>query len=249
MNLIGYAMLKFNWRFVLVWFSLISLSQAAPPVPTSQIRVITSEFPPYSFSAGDQAEGVAVEWVESLLDEMSLNIKIEVYPWARAYEVAQREPNTLLFLVARTPEREALFHWVGQLMLFDVKVFRRTERSEINIRTLSDMKSFKVGSLIKDVKGAYLQHNGVQTIEYASEDSGIRMLNKGYIDLMPAELNSFRYRVGKLGYQQEDFEIAYELSEISKPLYLAFSLGTPETIVAEFQAALKKLPLDQILMR
>ncbi|SJZ94385.1 amino acid ABC transporter substrate-binding protein, PAAT family (TC 3.A.1.3.-) [Oceanospirillum multiglobuliferum] len=237
---------KFMFVFCLLfgcWSSSVMAEddfQAVTP-----IRIVTSEFPPYSFSAGDQAEGIAVALVENMLEQMGLNIKIEVYPWARAYDVALREPNTLLFVVARTPEREPLFKWVGRLILFDVKVFRLKSAEDIHIKQLEELHNYKVGSLIKDVKGAYLKSKGIKPIEYASEDSGIHMLKRGYIDLMPAELNSFRYRVSKLGYQQDDFEVAYELSEISNPLYLAFSKGTPDELVVRFREALSKLPLDQ----
>ncbi len=211
----------------------------------SELRVVTSEFPPYSYSAGNSAEGIAVDKVQHILDSAGLESKIEVYPWARTYEIALREPNVLIFLIARTPEREDSFHWIGPLIDFDVKLFRLAKRSDIALSNLDQLEFFKVGSLNRDVKGAYLKEQGIDTIGYATEESGVHMLKRGYIDLMPAETNSFNYRVQRLGYSSDDFSVAWELDAISKPLYLALSKGSSPVFVERVQRAFERLRTEE----
>lgn len=207
----------------------------------NKLRVVTSEFPPYSYSAGVAAEGLAVDQVRLLLEDAGLDSRIEAYPWARAYEVALREPNVLIFLIARTPEREAEFHWIGSLIDFDVKLFRLKDRDDIQLTDLRQLADYKTGSLIRDVKGEYLHKQGVRTISYATEESGVHMLKRGYIDLMPAEINSFEYRVQRLGYSRDDFSVAWELEAISKPLYLALSKGSSPAVVEQVQRAFARM--------
>ena len=230
---------KFSDRFffllTLIFFGTHYATAASP------LRVVTSEFPPYSYSAGGSAEGIAVEKVRSLLDGAGLDSQIDVYPWARAYEVSMREPNVLIFLIARTPEREASFHWIGSLIDFDVKLFRLSERHDIQINSLQQLNGFKTGSLNRDVKGEYLQQQGIKTINYATEESGVHMLKRGYIDLMPAEVNSFNYRVQRLGYSHQDFSVAWELSAISKPLYLAMSQDSSPELIKKVRRAFERL--------
>lgn len=202
------------------------------------LRVVSSEFPPYSYSAGKHAEGIAVDKVRHLLDSAGFAPTVEVYPWARAYEVALREPNVLIFLIARTPEREEQFHWLGTLIDFDVKLFRLKDRSDIDLGSLQDLAPYKTGSLNRDVKGQYLMEQGAKTISYATEESGVHMLKRGYIDLMPAEINSFHYRVQRLGYSPDDFAQAWTLDAISKPLYLAASRNTSPELIERIQQAM-----------
>lgn len=206
---------------------------------------MTSEVPPNSYSAGSNAEGLAVDKVHHLLDSAGLEPVIEVYPWARAYEIALREPNVLIFLIARTPEREASFHWIGSLMGFDVKLFRLAARQDIRLDSLHDLQNYQTGSLNRDVKGAYLKEQGIETIGYATEESGVHMLKRGYIDLMPAEINSFHYRVRRLGYSTEDFSVAWELDAISKPLYLALSKDSSPELIERVQRAFDRLGADE----
>ena len=40
--------------------------------------------------------------------------QIRLYPWARAYDMALKEPNVLIFLIARTSARETQFKWAGR---------------------------------------------------------------------------------------------------------------------------------------
>lgn len=216
---------------------LKSTEPAALALTFPSLRVVTSEFPPYSYSAGNSAEGIAVEKVRLLLDRAGLDAKIDVYPWARAYDVSLREPNVLIFLIARTPEREASFHWIGSLIDFDVKLFRLSARDDIQMTDLQHLNKFKTGSLNRDVKGQYLKQQGIETIAYATEESGIHMLKRGYIDLMPAEVNSFSYRVQRLGYSPDDFSVAWELEAISNPLYLALSKNSSPELIRQLRQA------------
>jgi polar amino acid transport system substrate-binding protein len=45
---------------------------------------------------------------------------MEVYPWVRAYKMAQTTPNVMLFSILLNPQRENLFKWVGALHPFQV---------------------------------------------------------------------------------------------------------------------------------
>ena len=48
---------------------------------------------------------------------------ILVLPWARGYAMVQKEPNHMLFAMARTPERENQFKWVGPIYYADYELF------------------------------------------------------------------------------------------------------------------------------
>src|SRR4051812_45430465 len=54
--------------------------------------------------------GPVVDVVEASLKHARVDaITVDAYPWARAYLLALREPNTVIFPIARTPERETQF--------------------------------------------------------------------------------------------------------------------------------------------
>lgn len=148
---------------------------------------------------------------------------IEIYPWARAYRAAKATPGALLYPVARTPERENDFIWLGELVDYDVRLWRLVNRAEIAPLTLGDVAGLIVGGLPDDVKTGYLQARGVPVALQSDEETLLTMLIAGRIDLMPADRVSFLARLQRQALPAGDFVPALALTEISRPLYLAIT--------------------------
>lgn len=214
-----------------------SRAEESPP-----LRLVTSEYAPYSYSDGGEAKGIAVERARKLLMQAGRSTTIEVYPWARAYETATRTPNTLLFPLARVPERESLFKWVGEAAPFDVFLFRAAYRSDIAPTTLEDAGTYRIGALLKDVKGVYLASKGIPHETIADEELGLRMLLHGRLDLLPSDSRALYHRLEKMGIPKDSVVPVLPLTEISRPLYFAFNKDTPDALVEEFRKALNALP-------
>ncbi|MCB1974474.1 MAG: hypothetical protein KDE65_08450, partial [Burkholderiaceae bacterium] len=82
--------------FWIFWVATAA-SQAQP------IRAVT-ETTPYTYIEGDKVVGTATEVVELTLQRAGLkDYSVHLYPWARAYDMALKEPGVLIFLIARTP--------------------------------------------------------------------------------------------------------------------------------------------------
>ncbi|WP_419798604.1 MAG: substrate-binding periplasmic protein [Terasakiella sp.] len=206
----------------------------------SKVKVVTSFYEPYSFAEEGAAQGIAVNQVRKILAQLHFFPSISVYPWARAYNIALNIPNTLIFSMARTPEREEKFHWIGPVVGFDVHIFKHKERKDIQVHNLAQLRNYQIGALRKDVKGQYLKKHKIAVTELTSEENGIKLLLNNRLDLMPADITATKYRLEKMGFSPDILEPVYHLSEISRPLYVAFSLNTPMETVNAFRNAYKK---------
>jgi len=220
-------------------------AQALKPIDFSAVKIVTSEYPPYSFSEGDEVKGVAVDRARKVLAKLKLDKPITIFPWARAYETARTAPNTLIFSMARSKEREKAFKWVGTIVDFNVKVFKLKERDDIDVKNFSDLANYSIGALNRDIKGNYLRSQGLNPEIYASEETGIRMLFRGRIDLMPIDTASFNYRMENLNLPIDAVEEVLTLSDISDPLYMAFNRQTPDAVVNAFREALDAVREEQ----
>ncbi|WP_417789386.1 substrate-binding periplasmic protein [Terasakiella pusilla] len=206
----------------------------------SRVQVITSFYAPYSYSEDGNTQGLAVNQVRRLLAELNYFPTIKIYPWARAYTTALNASNTALFSIARTPEREEMFHWIGEIIGFNVLLYRHKNRDDIQVNSLSDLKKYKVGALSKDVKGQYLNTQGIATIDINNEETGIKMLQTNRIDLLPTDRHSMEYRLKQNGIPADSLVPIFPLKDISKPLYIALSKDTDPEIVAAFREAYKR---------
>jgi len=232
-------MIKFVSIFVFT-FMCFAFQLGKADTDLSKVNVITSFYEPYSYLSDGVAQGTAVNQARKILAELNYFPDIKVYPWARAYTHALNEPNTVLFSIARTPEREEKFHWIGEIVGFDVYLFRNKTRDDIQIESLKDAANYRVGALIKDVKGQYLGKHNIPVTDINNEETGIKMIMNARLDLLPTDLVSMKHRLKKFGLAEDQLVPAFHLKEISRPLYIALSQGSDPDVIKAFKAAYKR---------
>jgi len=223
-------------------------------VKATDLLIVTEELPPYNYQENGIAKGLSTEVVEAVLAETGIETDILFYPWARSYLMAQSRKNTLIFSMARIPERENLFEWVGVVCPITTSFFKLASNPEIEVNSLEDARKYVIGVTLENVNYLYLQSKGFKNLELEGQDLlNMRKLAHGRIDLVPFDEASFVYQVRKDGMDPARFEAIYQVEDLSKYLYMAFSKTSDPELVARFRDALHRIKAngtyDQILMR
>lgn len=229
----------------IIWFLLLSAG-VCNTVHATDIMIITEEAPPYNYTQDGKITGVSTEMVQAVFKEANIIYAIESYPWARAFNIATEEKNILIYSILRTPERENMFKWVGEIAPRKSYFYKLKKRKDIIINSLEDAKKYIVGGVRADARTTYLKNNGFNITEIVSNDeSNIRKLNAKRIELMVGNELSFTYLVKLIGFSMDDFEKAFFLEEFSKgDFYMAFSLSTDDKLVQDLKTALDKVKAD-----
>ena len=108
-----------KWIFSVLGFVLWALQAEA-----CGLRVLTEDLPPYQVVKNHQVvAGSAYLQVEDILRSAGLPCRTEVLPWARSFELARSQPNTLIYSLARLPARENLFIWLAPLINADYRYY------------------------------------------------------------------------------------------------------------------------------
>ena len=82
-------------------FAALLCALACSAATAQEVRAVTEETP-YTFLRDGKVAGPATELVERSLQRAGLaDHSVQLYPWARAYDLALHEPNVLIFLIAR----------------------------------------------------------------------------------------------------------------------------------------------------
>ena len=68
--------------------------------------MISGQLPPFSYEDKGRPAGFMVDLVSEAARRSGATLKIEYYPWARAVAMGEAGPETLMFPLARTPDRE-----------------------------------------------------------------------------------------------------------------------------------------------
>ena len=207
------------------------------------VDIVTTPFPPYVVASEDSdfVSGPAVDVVRRICENADIECRISAQPWARAYAAAQNKPGTLIFSIARRPDREGLFQWVGTVSPYHVQLFS-LRGSTVPLGTNWDaLRTFRVAGQLKDVKAEFLQNHGFDVDFVPSAEATLRLLYAGRADLVAGDALSLPYRVQSLQYNVDILQVAAEIPELSTELYLAANRLTDPDIVTRLADALDEL--------
>jgi len=217
------------------------------PVYAIDITIVTENAPPYNYEENGKAMGVSTEILQAIFSELKITIPpIKFFPWARAYDMALKEKNVLIYSITRIPEREERFKWVGTIAPVAVYLYKYKERTDIQLKTLDNAKRYVVGAARQDAKLQYLVGKGFDITDVMVHDElNLKKLKAKRIDLAPFEELRLAHVVKKMkGIDLLDFEKAYPLEDLFIAVSVAFSLNTPDEVVEKFKKALEKIKAD-----
>lgn len=243
------------FRFFLLLLLLSGFFLLSPESPTAaaqELTIYTEEFPPYNYTEKNHLTGVSTEVVRAVTERAGYSYQIISQAWALSYEMAQRQPNAMVYSTSRRPGRENLFQWVGKLIPAQYSVFARRD-SGIRLASLEEMKDYRVGTSRDDARETFLLSRGFSPGENLLSLSGRdanrrnlqRLLNRK-IDLWPMPDAVAYHLVRSLGLDPEEtIERVYPLEELSTGGYwLAVGPDTPDGIVQDLQESLDSLKAD-----
>ncbi len=220
---------------------LVSSNYIQAFATTNVIRVVTEHLPPYQIGKDKILVGGNVGLpVKSLLKTVAPTAQIEVMPWARAFKIASSRPNTIIFSLVRTPEREDNFIWIGKVAHVKTRLYTLAG-SEINpVDNLNELRPFQIGVKRQDAIATYLTQEGFKygenLIEIVNTVSTVQMLERNRIPIIPGNSQIIEYYCEQTGCDKDNFKIIYTVKDLSEEFYLAVSLGTDPALIKQLRA-------------
>jgi len=222
----------------------------------SDLKLMTEEYPPYNFNNEGKLEGMAIELMDEMLKVTSSGLTkddIQLLPWARGYNVVQRDENSCLFSMTRSEQREKMFKWVGPISKTTVVVFAK-KSNNIKIEKPEDLTKHTVTAIREDIGEQLLIDKGVFADKIDSSSDAAACINKLFYDrvqLWAYEENVGKWLTKKAGFDPNKLERVYTLTE--SELHFAFNLKTSDEVIIKFQKALDSIKAsgkyDEILAK
>ncbi len=226
---------------------LFGLSALWLPVARAEtLQVLTEEFPPYNYTAQGRLTGFSTEVVRAVLHEAKIDGVFQSQPWARAYETAQHADSVLIYSIARTPQRESLFKWVGMIAPTEFYLYALPQR-KLAFTQLEQAKSYQIATVNEDVGEQFLISKGFEkgknlqsSVRYALNYD---KLKQGRVDLWIMTELVATYLVRQAGDDPaQSLARSYAIRELSNDgLYMAFGPKTPDALVERLRQALAKI--------
>lgn len=213
-----------------------------------KITVVTEEYPPYNFQdANKKITGISTDVVEEVLKRAKLEYQLGMYPWARAYQMAQDGPNVLIYSIGRSEKRETLFKWVDVIAPYDVYLYRLKSRTNVTATDIASAKNFKIGAVREDVRAQFLEKEGIKADLVTDDSTNAKKLAAERIDLFPIDELGMVALYKRDGLDPSTVVKTVKLDALSAGLYMAFSKQTPDDVVNKAKAALADMKKDGTL--
>lgn len=238
------------WAIAAAALMGVAAQSRAQPV----VSVLAESNPPFVAEADGTASGVCVEALRAAMEAAELPYRIEVMPWVRAYANALKDPGVLLLAVARTPERESQFKWIGPIVINRVALFKRKGRSDIVVGTLDDAKRYRIGIVNQDARGIFLRAKGFADMRPGA-DAGLAtvvqggllfpMLMADRIDLLPMS----PARCLAPGTDCSQIEPTVYLDGFQADMWMAFNAKTDDAVVDQVRKGFETIRRNGTLAR
>ena len=224
-------------------------AHAEEPSGTALV-LLTENFPPYNmakngknFAKEENIEGIAVDIVRETFKRAGIAYNLTLrFPWERIYKLALEKPGYGVFVMARLPDREALFKWVGPIGPDDWVLLAKAD-SKIQLAHLEHARPYRIGAYKGDAIAESLEKQGLKPIVVLRDQDNAQKLMDGQIDLWATGDPAGRYLARQVGVTGLKTVLRFN----SAQLYLALNKDVPDELVAKLQAALDQLRKDGVV--
>jgi polar amino acid transport system substrate-binding protein len=229
---------------------LMSCALPLSAAPAVVVQVLTEHLPPYQIDGQGTAGGFATELVKQTFAEAGLTYQINFESWSRAYQLAQRDSNTCIYSMSRSPERESLFQWIGELSYNHTALYTMASRADVQVSSLDDARRYVVAVTRDDVTHHYLKSRGFEegknlyVLQSISNMLPVLSGRRNDIDLIIVNDTILRYRAQEAGLDATQFRRLLVLPDLPLAFHLACSLKTAPDVVDKLRAGLRQLKAD-----
>jgi len=226
----------FSLLIIIVLLGIVQTAKA------QELTIFVDSWPPYNFMKNHKVVGISTELIEAALQKANIQYKLVERPFKRALETVKSTPFTMLYTVARIPQREDEFAWIGPLHPRKVYLFKLKGRTDIQINELGDIKKYRTGVLLGGSVEQFFISNGLTDDYYLVNYSEqlLKMLLIGRLDLIPGDPLDLAFQMNCEGLKYSKLEVAYLLSE-EGGYYMVANKETPDQILVKIQESLEEV--------
>ncbi len=209
----------------------------------TRYKVVTENLPPFQVFQDGKVKGSITALVQKTLNCAHIEADFSILPWNRAFNNALKNKYTLIYSMARTPEREEQFIWIGPVHTAKVNLYKLKSRSDIKINSLNDVKNYRL-SLLRGgfIVKLFTDANFIEGTHFRYTDNNVarlKMLFAGRHDLIDALDLQIVNLLSTTNHTRDELEVVMPLVT-DEILYLAINKQTDKEIVKTLRKCLSE---------
>lgn len=216
------------------------------PDDNLQIQIYTEEQAPFNYiNDHGHLSGRSTEMVREIMRRLKVSYPIHLVPWADGYRTVITTPNTAIYSIIMTHERDAMFRWVGPIAELEYSFYARSDNSE-NITSIEALKhSGSIAVVSNDARELYLNALGFENILPLESDTAcIKALAREEVDFWLGTKDIYAQNVKR---SMWDDVPEFHIASVPVPLqriYIGFNRNTPDSVINAWQEKLDEMKED-----
>jgi polar amino acid transport system substrate-binding protein len=230
----------------LIITTLFLLATCVDAAVAASLNITTEHSPPSSMRGADGViTGRATDKIRELMSRSGTDYKIEMLPWKRAFMMAQTQGQTCVYSTSRTPEREALFKWVGPTDEAEWQFWGRADHA-FPLNSIEDARKLRIGTYIGDARDEYLRSRGFNVDAVTNDLVNPQKLLLNRIDLWAVAI---RNGAAVPGHPDWSDKVVPLMVFHRVKVYLACNPSVPDELIDKLNAALTEMRRDGTFTR
>ncbi|MBV8467128.1 MAG: transporter substrate-binding domain-containing protein [Burkholderiales bacterium] len=226
--------------------ALLSCFPSRIATAADTLQIVTEYSPPFTEMGTRQESGYATVPVRAIVHEAGYDPVFTVLSWKGALEIVQSRPEALIYPIARIPERENRYTWIGRIGQMKYFVYKRRDATIARPSDLDGLKQYRIAAVRKDLRESFLLAHGFQMgtdhglIGVSDNVEAFQLLRVGRVDLGIFSPLSITQLCLNEKVDCHQFEVVMPLG-LSSDLYLAGNKLMPAAEQRRLSAAYRLL--------
>jgi polar amino acid transport system substrate-binding protein len=202
--------------------------------------LINQDYEPFSYERNGQLRGYVVELLSTLSERAGEQAHMRGMTFDQAYTLLLSDEEYAIPTLVFTPERKALFQWVGPIAIAMTQLYTSPFLSQ-KVGSLEEAKIVGSVGVVKDYYSTrLLESEGFKNLVYfENEKQLLEDLIDGTINLAPFDDTVLSYLLGGRSVSSAGLGVSVPLN--LDMMYIGFSKSVPPETVKEWQTQLDEI--------
>ncbi len=209
------------------------------------LNIVTELSPPHQLWENNNVAGPATDTVKAFIAKTGLTADYDIYPWARAYNKAVKEPDTLIYSIAKTTERVDLFHWLIPVVEYKFGFVALSSNKPMDLSTIEQISKYIIAVQRNDFAHDWMLSQGLEEgknfMICADIDCSWNLLLNKNIDLIIDSRQFIDDMLMRFNKPKDYVYLVKDLPELSTTGYLAAGKNIAPEKLLKLQSAFKSV--------
>mgnify|MGYP006135748387 CR=1 FL=1 len=210
---------------------------------SGELKAVASSHKMFQYLEDGQVKGPSAEIFKMLMLKAETKVKIDFYPWARAFKSVLTQPDTIILSLTRTKKRESDFIWLLKVNESRRAFISLKSKPDNFVQNIVQAKN-KLVAVTRDsysykslIEKGFTEDKNLYVV--STIDNGITLFKNGKVDLIYTDPEVMKNHYNDIGKSSDKIINITIVPKAQRDIFIAINKQTNKHLVDRLQQASK----------